>query len=318
MSKWMRRFSLVVSVFTMLAFLAGCGGAKEEPAAAPASTQTETKASTAPATPAPAPVDKAAVLKDTAVAYFGNLPANSNMIDVADFKKKLDAKETGYVLVDVRSAEDFAKGAVEGAVNIPMGKLGAELDKLPRDKQIIVNCYSGQTSGQAVAVLRMAGFNAISLKGGFPSFAKAEIPTPVPTAAATLPAATPAKLDEKQTIVKDAAVSYFSNLPANSNMIAPADVKKKVDAGETGFVILDIRKAEDFANGHIEGSINIPMGQVGAKLDTLPKDKQIIVACYSGQTSGQTVAVLRMAGYNAISFKGGFPAAEPAGFAIVK
>ncbi len=318
MTKWMRRMAMVVSVFTMVAVLAGCGGAKEEPKGAGAVPQTETKPAAAPATPAPAPVDKAAVMKDTAVAYFSNLPANSNMMDVADLKKKIDAKDTSFVIVDIRSAEDFAKGAVEGAINIPMGKLGAELDKLPRDKQIVVNCYSGQTSGQTVAVLRMAGFNAISLKGGFPSYAKAEIATPAPAAAATLPASTPATLDEKQTVVKEAAVSYFSNLPANSNMIAAADLKKKVDAKDASIFLLDIRKAEDFAAGHIEGATNIPMGQVGAKLDTLPKDKQIVVNCYSGQTSGQTVAVLRMAGFNAISVKGGFPSFETAGFTIVK
>ncbi|MFZ5815830.1 MAG: rhodanese-like domain-containing protein [Bacillota bacterium] len=315
MMKWMRRMALVVSVFTMVAVLAACGGAKEEAKPAPAA---PAAAEQKPAAPAKAPLDKAALLKETAVGYFSNLPANTNMLDAADLKKKLDAKDSSFVLIDIRRPEDFAKGAVAGAINIPMGQIGANIDKLPRDKQLVVSCYSGQTSGQTVAALKMAGFNAISLKGGFPSFEKAGIPTPAPAAAASLPAAAAANLDEKQMALKEAAAGYFSNIPANSNMIEAADVKKKVDAKDTSIFLLDIRKPEDFAKGHIEGAVNIPMGQLGANLDKLPKDKQIIVNCYSGQTSGQTVAVLKMAGYNAVSLKGGFPSFEKAGFQIVK
>lgn len=164
MTKWMRRMALALSVVTMVAVLAGCSGAKEEkPAATPVATEQK----------APAPVDKGAIIKEAAVAYFSNLPANSNMMDAADVKKKMDAKDTTIYLLDIRKAEDFANGHIEGAINIPMGAVGANLDKLPKDKQIIVNCYSGQTSGQTVAVLKMAGYNAITVKGGFPSYEKA-------------------------------------------------------------------------------------------------------------------------------------------------
>lgn len=39
--------------------------------------------------------------------------------------------------------------------------------------------------------------------------------------------------------------------------------------------------------------------------DILPKDKRIIVVCYTGQTAGQTVGILRLLGYDACSLMGG-------------
>lgn len=165
MTNWMRkRAAALLTLVVMVGALAGCSGSKAE-----------TKQEPAPAaqTQAPAPVDKGAVIKEAAVNFFSNVPANSNMIDAADVKKKVDAKDATIYLLDIRKAEDFAAGHIEGATNIPFGAVGANIDKLPKDKQIIVNCYSGQTSGQTVGVLKTAGYNAISVKGGFPSFEKA-------------------------------------------------------------------------------------------------------------------------------------------------
>lgn len=168
MMKWMRTRLFVLAAILVLAFaLTGCGGAKVEaqPAAAPA------------AAPAQCPecpkVDKAAVLQEAAVAYFNTLPPTSNMIEAADLKKKVDAKDASIFLLDIRKPEDFNAAYVDGFTNIAMGAVGANISKLPKDKQIVVACYSGQTAGQTIAVLKMAGYNAVALKGGFPTLEKA-------------------------------------------------------------------------------------------------------------------------------------------------
>jgi len=71
-------------------------------------------------------------------------------------------------------------------------------------------------------------------------------------------------------------------------------------------MFLSIRKAEDFGSGHIESAINIPFGKgMEQSFSQLPEDKKIIVYCYTGQTAGQTVAILRLLGYDAVSLNSG-------------
>ncbi|HYF94556.1 MAG TPA: rhodanese-like domain-containing protein [Symbiobacteriaceae bacterium] len=167
MLSWLRsRLFVVASLLVIVFALTGCGGAKEEPKAAAAAPAAAAPAPTCPECPK---VDKAAVLKEAAVGYFNTLPPTTHMIDAKDLKPKYDAKDASIFLLDIRKPEDFKAGHVEGFTNMAMGTIGANIDKLPKDKQIVVACYSGQTAGQTVAALRLAGYNAIALKGGFPS-----------------------------------------------------------------------------------------------------------------------------------------------------
>lgn len=178
MTHWIRnRLALLLAAFMVFAVISGCSS-KET---AKPSVTTAAPAASAPA-PAPAPqVDKATVLKDAAVSYFNNLPPTSNMMDAAEVKKKIEAKDPGIYLLDIRAAADFDKLNVKGFNNMPFATIGANISKLPKDKQIIVTCYSGQTAGQTVGVLKMAGFNAVSVKGGFSSLDKAFGLTPAQT-----------------------------------------------------------------------------------------------------------------------------------------
>lgn len=106
--------------------------------------------------------------------------------------------------------------------------------------------------------------------------------------------------DQKSQIILDAVKNYYETLPKDSNKIDYKDVKKKVDANDATIQIVDIRKAEDFAKGHIKGAINVPYGNDFTKdLAKIEKGKTNIIVCYTGQTAGQTVSLLKIAGYNA-------------------
>jgi len=94
-------------------------------------------------------------------------------------------------------------------------------------------------------------------------------------------------------------------MPDDLYKIKEEQLKTLVDSNSQDIYILDIRSAEDYAKGHIKGAHNIPFKEVGKDLANLPKDKIIIVYCYTGQTGGQTTAVLNMAGFNARSLNGG-------------
>jgi len=117
-----------------------------------------------PATPA---------LLDACRAYYDQLVAGrntrfaGNMISEADAKASLDAKDASALFVAAQSPEEFAKGHIEGAVNIPWERgVNDLLGKLPKDRKLIVYCGSGQRSGLLVAALRLLGFDAVSLRNG--------------------------------------------------------------------------------------------------------------------------------------------------------
>ena len=70
-------------------------------------------------------------------------------------------------LLDVREPHEWAIGRIEGAELIPLGELGRSLDRLPRDREIVVYCKGGTRSAQAAQQLVEAGFGRVrNLVGG--------------------------------------------------------------------------------------------------------------------------------------------------------
>ena len=71
-------------------------------------------------------------------------------------------------IVSVRSADDYAKGHIKGAVNYsPKTMWTAEtLATIPDDRQVVVYCYTGQTAAQVATALRVLGYDAWSLGYG--------------------------------------------------------------------------------------------------------------------------------------------------------
>lgn len=306
--------------------LVGCGAKQEapQPAPAPAPAPAATPAPVSITLPEPAPKVNNAASEAAAKAYFANMPADVYKIAEKDFAAKVKAKDKSIFILDIRSAADYEKGHVVGAVNAPWGPAVTEsLDKLPQDKTIMVYCYTGQTAGQTVALLNMAGFEAKSVNLGWNlGISKVEgIAELTETKANDYPKAkTLAVKPEIKTAIKayyDGLAKVKETIFANYK-VSEDDAKKLLDAKNKDVVFLSIRKAEDFANGHIEGALNIPFAKgMEQKFDTLPKDKVIIVYCYTGQTAGQTVAVLKMLGYEAVSLNSGMgmPSTGSAGWA---
>ena len=77
-------------------------------------------------------------------------------------------KESGYIILDVRTPEEFADKHIPGAINIPNETIGTtEIPELPdKDQLILVYCRSGNRSKQASKKLAALGYTNIVEFGG--------------------------------------------------------------------------------------------------------------------------------------------------------
>ena len=72
------------------------------------------------------------------------------------------------------------------------------------------------------------------------------------------------------------------------------DFKSLVD---NGALIVDVRSPQEFASGHIDGSVNMPLDSINSKASFLKKGgKPVITCCRSGARSGMAEEVLKKAG----------------------
>jgi rhodanese-related sulfurtransferase len=86
-------------------------------------------------------------------------------------------------------------------------------------------------------------------------------------------------------------------------------------------VILDVRKADEFAEGHIKGAVLIDQFQsdfVEQAKEILPKDKTIAIYCRSGRRSANAAGKLTAVGYKCVNLKGGFLAWKEANMPVFR
>lgn len=93
----------------------------------------------------------------------------SDRVSVEELAGWLIEERRDFVLIDVRSAEDFGKGAIGEATNVPIAELlGAEaLAALPTDRKIVVYSNGSENGAKAATLLRIAGLDAHVVTGGY-------------------------------------------------------------------------------------------------------------------------------------------------------
>ncbi|MFW7432189.1 FAD-dependent oxidoreductase [Vagococcus carniphilus] len=77
------------------------------------------------------------------------------------------AQEQGAYLVDVRTKDEFSCGSIPGFINLPLNELRSRMSELPKDKEIILSCHSGQRSYIAQRMLLQHGFKVKNLDGSY-------------------------------------------------------------------------------------------------------------------------------------------------------
>ena len=177
-------------------------------------------------------------------------------------KIESDKKEKeNYLVIDVRSPEEYKEGHIKFAINMPIDDFDKEMDSIKdfKDKNVVVYCNSGKKSADVADKLVKAGFTKVFDAEGVKKF------------------------------------DY--DLVKFSSELGPK-FEQDIKDGKAKLII-DARKAEDFKKGTFDGAINIMPDDFDANKDKLPKDKDeaIYVFCYSGNKSSEIAQKLIDAGY---------------------
>lgn len=81
------------------------------------------------------------------------------------------------IVVDVRTPDEFAKGSLPHARNVPAEKIADRQKELKKDKPLILVCATGATAGKVAAQLRASGYNEVYvLAGGLAGWREAGLP----------------------------------------------------------------------------------------------------------------------------------------------
>jgi rhodanese-related sulfurtransferase len=220
-----------------------------------------------------------------ATAMFAS--ANVKVIDMAEAEKHYEAKSA--LFLDARPNNLFQRGTIPGSMSMDYKEYDKLKKFLPADKKVMIVAFCNglkcEHSDHLAQLLLKDGYkNVVNYKGGYPEWSEKKKPamgilkeckeesksayTPK-RAAQTINGATVHLIDGDDTMVDQ---FWFAELVLSGKI--PANVQ-----------LIDIRKPDQFAEGHIKGAINIPL--VDEKLDAtkLPKDKFNVVYCNTGMQS---------------------------------
>ncbi len=184
------------------------------------------------------------------------------------------ANETGALMLDVRAAQEFAKGFVPNSINIGLeGSFAPWVgDMIPDIKQeILLICEPG-TEEEVVTRLSRVGYDYVIgyLNGGIESWKKAE-----------------KELDTITSVSADELAELQSKKPALN--------------------ILDVRKKSEYLSEHVLGAENAPLDFINDSMAMIDRNKTYYVHCAGGYRSMIFVSTLRARGFNnLIDVKGGF------------
>ena len=118
------------------------------------------------------------ILMLSILGFMGCTAQNGSSIDSKEAYGLIKA-DSNIVILDVRTAKEFADGHVAGAVNIDVNQadFAQKIDELDRSKTYIVYCRSGRRSSKAVGIMAAKGFkNLYNVSDGFVGWNKNGLP----------------------------------------------------------------------------------------------------------------------------------------------
>lgn len=261
----------------------------------------------------------------------------ANALWGADLANKLaDPDEArGLFVLDVRQRADYEQGHIEGSVNAEFSRALApgNLAAYPRDRRIVVICYTGNLAPQVTSGLRLLGYDAVMVRTGMNGFTQtamtakvmadieaARRPVEREEAAPGVPAPAGIGFERPATAEGELLAVRLDGLFTGTategdfafNTVSAAELEHLLDRQD--IYLLDVRKEEDFEGvGHIAGSARVDFNAAAQpeNLALLPRDRKIVVNCYTGNMAAQLVTVLRLLGYDAAALNYGMVGWSP-------
>lgn len=190
----------------------------------------------------------------------------------------------GAQLLDVRDAVDYAKGHLAGSINIGLGGQYATWagTLLDRSRPIVIIAEPGRETEAALRLGRI-GFDDVKgyLAGG------------------------------------------MRTLASRPDLVWPTDRISVLIAAEklaepNPPLVIDVRTPQEWANGHIKGSLNFPLNRLQERIAEVPRDRDIAVHCEGGYRSSIAASILHQYGITSVmEIAGGFAAWKAAQMAVV-
>jgi len=185
----------------------------------------------------------------------------------------------GFIILDVRTPEEFAEEHIENAINIDYYSetFLEEIDKLDRDKTYLIYCRSGVRSRNTLDVFEESNFReAYNMTEGIIQWRDEGLPT----------------IRESTQIMETVTTQRALDL-----------IQKNQDNPD--FIIVDIRPPEEFAEGHIENATNIAYlsSEVFTEeINKLDKDKAYLIyySCACGGHSTNAFAIMEQLNFREV------------------
>jgi rhodanese-related sulfurtransferase len=116
-----------------------------------------------------------------------------------------------------------------------------------------------------------------------------------------------------QAAIAQAGDSYLDQLPEQRYQLPISIfVRDRVNQSRSWFIV-DVRETDEYADGHLDGAINIPLREITKNLDKFPNSKSapILLYCHSQKRATHALVILHELGYlKAYNLEGGFAAYE--------
>jgi rhodanese-related sulfurtransferase len=179
----------------------------------------------------------------------------------------LELQKSGSVVIDVRDPVDFARGHLAGSVNIGLGGQYASWAGtiLDRERPLVIIAPPGREEEAATRLGRI-GFDQTA---GF--------------------------LQSGMQALEDRP-----DLLAATERIAAGELVDEL-ASATPPLVLDVRKPREWADAHIDGSINVPLNHLEERIGELPRDRRIVVHCATGYRSSIAASLLARRGFERLA-----------------